>query len=283
MKDMLDSILTPLVMEERKEIMLDCVASLEEIDYSAALDELHTVCSIADDYADNMMLLGRIDDIIRVAHDQVISAHEIRISDEASQEQRLAVVRTIIGLPHYILPDQIELLLQGDFDKEEILAHLVPMFEQQTFDEMLPLILHVSESFIEAVANLVQNTKMVRGHVDEYTAPVSRIRVLNRLVNTFGRDKFTMLFELSNSGMRVGQDFIELLNSSLDALDRKNSIDATYEMIGLAFFSNVHLDSIYSTVKTAIYEYTENTMEQSMMEREIDDIKRKMGKLYETA
>ncbi|BEG72720.1 hypothetical protein RVBP21_3480 [Pseudomonas phage BRkr] len=283
MKEMLDSILTPLVMEERKEIMLECVASLEEMDYSAALDELHTVCSIADDNADTMMLLGRIDDIIRVAHDQVLAAHEVKVSDEATQEQRLAIVHTILGLPNYILPDQIELILQGDFDNEEILAHLVPMFERLSFDEVWPLINEVSVSFIDALKAMVQDTMMTRGHIDEYIAPVSRIRVLNRLMNTIGRDKFSMVLELSNSGMRVGHDWLELLSNSLESLDNKNAQDAAYEMVGLAFFSNLHLDSIYSTVKVSIDEYTENEMERNIMERVIDEIKRKMGKLYETA
>ncbi|MFO5742527.1 hypothetical protein ACLBPW_31035, partial [Klebsiella pneumoniae] len=55
MKDFIDSYLTPLIHEERKEVILDCVASFEKINYVAALDVLNTVCQIETDIAVNEM------------------------------------------------------------------------------------------------------------------------------------------------------------------------------------------------------------------------------------
>lgn len=283
MQEQLDSVLTPLMTDERKEVILDCVLSFEEIDYGAALDELQQVIAIADDMADMSMLLARIDDIIRIGHESILMAHDIKIADEATQAQRQAIVKTILSLQYYILPDQIQLLLQGNFDCEEILAHLVPMFENVSFDEILPLVIEVSPTFIKALVGLIDKELQVRGHVDEYLAPVSRIRLLNQLVTRVGRHHFSMMLELSESGMRVGHDWIELLNNSLEALDSKNAQEAAYEMVGLAFFSNTPLPQLYQTVKLSLDEYTDNAMERNIMENVIRDIEKVMGSLNETA
>lgn len=92
-----------------------------------------------------------------------------------------------------------------------------------------------------------------------------------------------MLLELADSGMRVGHDWIELLNNSLEALDAKNPQEAAYEMVGLAFYSNTPLPQLYQTVKLSLDEYTENEMERNIMESVIRDIAKVMGPLNEAA
>lgn len=58
MKLELQQVLEPLVTPEYLQTILDIVQTLEEKDYVLALDELNTVVMIADDYADNTMLVS---------------------------------------------------------------------------------------------------------------------------------------------------------------------------------------------------------------------------------
>ncbi|AEH03500.1 hypothetical protein AVT69_gp075 [Pseudomonas phage PhiPA3] len=282
MQEILDSVLTPLIADERKEAILDCVASFEELDFSPALDELHTVCMIADDMADTSILLSRIDDVIRVAHDQILSGFEIRVSDEATQVERQAILKTVTGIAYYILPDDIQGILQSEYDHEETLAHLVPLFENVSVDDILPLITYVAPSFIEALTKHVNEVMQVRGVAQEYDPPVERIKLINQLLRTFGHDKFQLMLELSSSGMRVGGAIDQLMSDSMNALDSRNAKEALYEIVGLVFFSNVTPEMIWKTANMLTDEYTENPMERAIMLDELRVIQRRMP-INETA
>jgi hypothetical protein len=269
MQEILDSLLTPLITEERKEVLLDCVASFEEMDYSVALDELHMVCEIQDGLSDNAMLLGRLDDIIHIAHHTLFREHQIQVDPEATQAQCQAIVRTLTSLEHYILPDQIAQVLDGGFDNEAIFAHLVPLVSEFVFEDIEPLILFVSDPLIEAISSLIRERMRLYGLADYAVPDVSKIRYINQCLQRVGKDRMSLIVELSNSGVRAGRPLPELMGLSLDALDRLNPVEAAFQLLGLVVFSDTPVEQTKSTVIDLIEDYTENLLEQRLMENEL--------------
>lgn len=281
MREILDGALAPLVTPELLDIILDCVSTLETVNYDAALDELNTVIMIADSMADSAMLVSRVLDIIRVAQDQMLQSYQIELSDEATMENRHSVIQLLLNLPNYIIPEDIQTLMMGDYDNESLIAHLVPMFSQVDIEEIYPLVLRVDDALIASLRSMVNEKVMVRGISMEANSNAPRIRLINTAIARIGRDKFQLVLELANSGVRSDRPMRELLELSFDALDRMNCFDAAYELFGLALFSNCAISKIEFETQMAYDEYTDNDMERNTMLDEFRKIKLIMGNLNE--
>jgi hypothetical protein len=259
MKDYLDSILTPLITDERKEVLIDCVVTLEHINYETAIDEIQQVCEIQSGISDNAMLLSRLDDVIHYAHNQIFIQHNLVVSTEATQEQRQAIVKALTEFDHYIIPDQIVLLMGGQHTNEEIIAHMVPMFTRLKFDQIIDYIQTVDDVLIQAIARTLEARMAARGAIEAPLAPVSRIRLINRVVARVGRERFSMVFDLSDAGLRVGAAIDNLYQLAVDGLDRLDPAAAAYEIFGLVLFSDVPLADIANHTNTLITDYQEDT------------------------
>lgn len=279
MKDFIDSYLTPLIHEERKEVILDCVASFEKINYVAALDELNTVCQIQSGISDNAMLLSRIDDIIRIAQDEILNEHLIKISDEATQAERQAVVNTLLSLEDYIIPDEVNDILLAEYSPEETLAHLVELIDTSVdFLNIIDLIESVSPTLISNITSFIQSVLTTRGQAYGNVSNIERINLINRLIRIHTRASFKLAMELVNAGLRVGKRNIDdLLQISFGPLDAMTPIEVAKEIVGLVLISNTEQNEISRTVMGIIDDFTSNNIERSIMENEAKKILNSIG------
>ncbi|QBJ02614.1 putative structural head protein [Pseudomonas phage Psa21] len=261
MQFIIDSVLTPLITEERKEIILSCVASLESLDYQAALDELHQVVEMKDGMCDNEMLVSRIDDVIWNAHETIFKQHEVTVSAEATQEIRQSIVEVLSSFDKYIIPDQLLLLFDGDFMSEEILAHMCQLFTSVKMDEAWPEIKDVSPNLINTMREEIERQVRYRGLQDADVSPISRIKMINDYIRLFPIETFSMMLDLSRSGIRVGVRGIdELVEQSLNGLDQKEPVHAALEIFGLLLLSNVPVEQIPRKSRDLLQSYTDDNM-----------------------
>lgn len=266
MQYILDSVLTPLITEERKELILSCVASLESLDYQAALDELQQVVEIQDGLSDNGMLLARIDDVIWNAHETIFKNHEIEVSAEATQEIRQAIVDVLANFNRYIVPDQLLMLFEGGFMPDEVLAQMVQLFTAVKFDEAWPMIGNVSPQLMNTMREEIERQVRYRGLEDTDVTPVRRVKMVNDYIRVVGQDTFSMLLDLSNSGVRIGtRDIAGLVQQSLEALDRKDPEVAALDLFGLVLMSNVPVEEIDKKIRELIADYSDNNMDTTRM------------------
>jgi hypothetical protein len=267
MQYILDSILTPLITEERKDVLLSCVASLESLDYQAALDELQQVVEIQDGISDNAMLLSRIDDVIWYAHNDIFKKHRVTMSDLATQAQRQAMVEVLSTFNNYIIPDQLLMLFEGQYMPEEILAHMCQMFTDISFEEMWPLIEDADRALMKAIKEEVERQVMYRGIPEEAVSPVSRIKLINYFLRNTPEETFSMVRELANAGTRVGGNIDNLVTISIQALDKLDAEQAAAQIFGLVLFSNVPAPEIVSKTKEIIADYSDDNWTVQVMNR----------------
>lgn len=277
MKEEIRKVLEHLILDGQLDIILDIVDTLLSLDYGTALDEITQVIMMADDYADSSMLVERINDILRVAMDYILNTYGVKVADEASAFQRHAVVKAMIGIPIYILPDDISKVLESEYNNEETIAHIVPMFEQIDVDEVLDVIVSIEQGSFDNIKTTVNRVMATRGRAEEFITPVERIQTINRLIKLLGPDKVSLMVELANAGVRVGRPIDSLMEISFEALERRNVVDATYEIIGLVWFSDTPTEQVNITISRIIDEYTENNMEHDMMIQNFRDVRKLMG------
>lgn len=277
MQYILDSVLTPLVPEERKELILSCVASLESLDYQAALDELHQVVEFNDTVGDNAMMLARIDDVIWNAHETIFKQHEVTVSMEATQEVRQSIVDALSGFNKYIIPDQLLMLFEGAFMPEEILAQMCQLFTQVDFDTVWPEIKNVSPRLMETMREEIERQVRYRGMDDSDPVPVSRIQLVNEFFRQFGRETFSMASDLSNAGVRVGtRDATSLVQQSVEALDRREPEQAGLELFGLVLLSNTEPKEMEKVTRKFAEDFTDDNRDSRRM---LDTLKAVFDKL----
>lgn len=277
MKEEIRKVLENLILNEQLEVILDIVDTLLSLNYEAALDEIAQIIMLADDYADMSMLVERINDILRAAMDYILTSYEVTLSDDATAFQRHAVIKALVGIPLYILPEDISKVIESEYDNEETLAHIVTMFELIDIDEILEHIINISQGSLDNIKSTILQRTLVRGVSNENLSNVDRVRSVNKLISIFGKDKLKLLIELSNSGVRIGRPIEQLLSLSFEALEKLNVEDATMELIGLVWFSDTAEDSINSTIIKVIQDYTDNNMELSMMMRVFNEYRATYG------
>lgn len=250
-----------------------------KINYVAALDELNTVCQIQSGISDNAMLLSRIDDIIRIAQDEILNEHLIKISDEATQAERQAVVNTLLSLEDYIIPDEVNDILLAEYSPEETLAHLVELIDTSVdFLNIIDLIESVSPTLISNITSFIQSVLTTRGQAYGNVSNIERINLINRLIRIHTRASFKLAMELVNAGLRVGKRNIDdLLQISFGPLDAMTPIEVAKEIVGLVLISNTEQNEISRTVMGIIDDFTSNNIERSIMENEAKKILNSIG------
>lgn len=274
-QDAIQSLITP----EQLAVILDAVELLLEKDYGTALDELNTVLMIADDDADSTMLVGRIMDILTYATNFILNNHDIIVSDDAPLAVRVAVINAIHYIPLYIIPDDLAHIFQQQYDSVETLAQIVAFFSDFMADDLIEYINDVGDNILAYLKTVVDTRVQLQGEAIGLRSPVDRIRIINRLVQTVGKEKFSMMLELANAGVRVGRSYDELLHISFENLESRSPDDAAAQMVGLAFFSDMPLPTIWSKLNLTLDDYTDNPMERKLMTDEIHEIRRKLGDL----
>ena len=272
-----------LVTPETLMVILDVVDTLLEKGYALALDELNQVLMLADDNCDSAMLVGRINDVLHYALTYALGEYGITMLPDAPLKEMHDVYKTLIYLPHYIIPSDIAHVFQGEYDTVETIAHLTPFFTMLTAEQIEPHIESVSIECIDTLQKLIDTKLATQTEALDERAPVERIKVINRLLATNDRAKFSMMLELADAGVRVGRSYDELIGLSFEGLEGKNPVEAAGQMVGLAFFSDLPLGGIWRQIDVSLDEYTDNPMERRFMLDEIATIKRNVGNLDETA
>ncbi|MNC16937.1 hypothetical protein D3C87_1051650 [compost metagenome] len=284
MQFIIDSVLTPLITEERKEVILSCVASLESLDYQAALDELHQVVEMSDGTVDNATMIARIDDVIWNAHETIFKQHEVQVSNEATQEIRQSIVEVLSNFNKYVIPDQLLMLFEGEFMPEEILAHMCQLFTSVKMDEVWPEIKDVSPNLLRTMREEIERQVRYRGLEDAEVSSVQRVKMVNDYIRVCGAETFSMLLDLSQSGVRIGtREISSLIQQSLEALDRKEPEHAALEIFGLVLMSNTPVPEIEKKVRDLIGDYTDNNMDNSRMLESVKPLVKLLNEYKEDA
>lgn len=266
MQYLLDSVLTPLITEERKEVILKCVASLESLEYNDALDELQQVVEFNDTMGDNQMLLARIDDVIWNAHETIFKRHEITVSQEATQEIRQSIVDVVSNFDKYIIPDQLLMLFEGGFMPEEILAQMCQLFTEVKADEVWPEVKNVSTNLMVTMKEEIERQVRYRGLEDNDVVPVLRVKMVNDFIRHFGSDTLSMAVEMAHAGVRVGtRTASSLVQQSVEALDKKETEHAAMELFGLVLLSDTPVDQIEKQVRAYVTDFTDDARTSRQM------------------
>lgn len=274
-QDAIQSLVTP----ETLAVILDTVETLLEQDYVLALDELNTVLMIADDNADSAMLVGRIMDILTYALNFILNNRQVVVSDDAPLAIRLAVVNTLLYIPLYVIPEDLAHIFQQNYDDVETMAELVAFFSVYDAGRLIDYIEEAGDETLSYMKNQINQRIQTMGEASGIRPPVERIKVINRLLRTVDRSKFSMMLELANAGVRVGRSYDELLTMSFEGLESRNPTEAAAQMVGLAFFSDMPLPSLWAKLNVTLDDYTDNPMERKLMVDEISDIRHKLGDL----
>jgi hypothetical protein len=268
MKDWMDSVLTPLIAPERKEVLLSCIGAFEQLDYQAALDEIQQVVEMSGSNCDNAMLLSRIDDIVWYAHETIFKQHMLKISTDATQAVRQAVVDVLMGIDVYIMPEHVVGLFEAKFTPEEILSDLVELMTPVMADDVWPHIEWIDPRLMESIESEVRKQVMYRTEAVDPGEFQSRIRLLNKFFRIVGRDRFSIVNDLSKNGVRVGTvEFTSLLLQSLETIERMPMADRAIETFGLALMSNLPLSKLNRTMHTAITDLTDGGMGLGEMQK----------------
>lgn len=257
MLTLVDAVITPLVTPERRDVILGCINTFTEIGYEAVLDDINECIGMQDGISDNAILLDRIDSVITIAQDAILRTHEITVSPQATTVQKQAIVEAVVNVGNYILPEQIKLLFNGEFDNTQILGQLVPMFGLESYDEIHPLIEDVSESFIERLIAQIEATLQVDQTTEDYIQPVSKVATLNRAFGTWGKDNFSIIVNLSNAGMRIGAEFDLLYNLTAVTVSELEVDKVILEIFGIAMFSNIPKSKIWVELDRMIVDYAD--------------------------
>lgn len=281
MKLEIQDALSSLIPPEQMQIISDVVDTLLEKDYVTALDELNQVLMMADDNADSTMLVSRVQDILTYAMNYCLNDFGITLSDEASLKLRHDIYKTLIYIPHYIIPEDLAHIFNSDYDNQETIAQIVPYFTGHEADVALEHIEEVSDQIIGYLRESIDVRLKTQGEAVSGRVDTARVKVINRLLSTHEAGKFSMMLELANAGVRVGRPYDDLVTLSFDQLESKNPVDAAAQLVGLAFFSDVPLGGIWRQIDTSLDDYTDNPMERRMMQDEIATIKRNVGNLDE--
>lgn len=281
MKLEIQDAISSLVPPEQLAVILDVVNTLLDQDYVLALDELNTVLMIADDYADSAMLVARINDVLTYALNYILNEREVVVSDDASLGLRLAVVNALLYIPRYIIPEDLAHIFQQGYDGVETMAQLVAFFSMYEVDELISHIEDVGDNALAFIKQYIDERIQVMGEYHGSRPPVERIKIINQLIRTNGRERFSMMLELANAGVRVGRSYDDLINISFEGLETRNPSEAASQMAGLAFFSDIPLANIWNKLDTSLDDYTDNPMERKLMLDEFADIKIKLGDINE--
>lgn len=281
MKLEIQDALSSLIPPEQMQIISDVVDTLLEKDYGLALDELNQVLMMADDNCDSTMLVARVQDILTHAMNFCLNDFGVTLSDDASLKLRHDIYKTLIYIPHYIIPEDLSHILSSDYDNQETIAQIVPYFTDHNSDVALEHIEEVSDEIIGYLRESINVRLRTQGEYVGGRVDTARVKVINRLMSTNESGKFSLMLELANAGVRVGRPYEELITLSFAQLESRDPVDAAAQMVGLAFFSDVPLAGIWRQIDTSLDDYTDNPMERRIMLDEIAVIKRNVGNLDE--
>lgn len=283
MKLEIQNAIQDIVTPETLMVILDVVETLLEKDYGLALDEINQVLMMADDNCDSSMLVGRISDILFYAMSYVLNDYGIIMNQGAPLKVLHEIYKTLIYIPLYIIPSDIAHMFQADYDNIETIAQLVPYFSDLAPDDIEPHIDSITTECIDTLSKAIDAKLATQTEFVGVRTPTERIKTINRLLASNDRNKFSMMLELANAGVRIGRPYDELITMSFEGLESKNPVEAAGQLVGLAFFSDLPLDGLWRKIDVSLDEYTDNPMERRFMLDEIMTIKRNLGELNETA
>lgn len=253
----LESYLENTVTPERKELIEDAVNVLESLGHEAFLDELNSIFNLID-ASTTTHTLSRIDAAIDSAQDSILQNHGVYLNEGLDLYNKNKLVKTIDDLDHYIFPDQIALIFQGDFDNEHIYLHLVNLMQDLDIDLVLPYVHEISDELVENLEKLINDQLLTRSEMIDYVAPVSKIKHINKVLRLIDSSKLSLAMEMVNYGKRIGDTLNNLIDSKFVYLDDMEYTELVYELFGLILISNVEIPQYFNVLETTINDYTDN-------------------------
>lgn len=272
--------LTGVVTEERLDVLLESTRLLQASGLSAPLDELQEVLEIQNSLADNALLVSRLTDILHLALRQVLLELGVRCTDTVELVELNAVLLTVSLLEQYLIPEHLIGLMGGDFNEEEVIAHMVPVFTTLTEDEALHALVEVDPALLLRLRDLMTAQLQLRGMSDAELLPdnTARLAAINRLITAVGVERVGVVYELANAGIRAGRPLSALLAQSTETLDTLPPERAVSELLALVFFSNHPLEEVMGKTLELIMDYTDQPYQQQLMEKTLKDLLMKVGR-----
>lgn len=268
MQDTLKIALEGYVSPERTEVLMDAVQLIADSGQDTPLDELSEVIEMQNGMADSATFIGRIDDTIHVALNDTLAQLGVTCLNEAGIDIKTDILRTVASLESYIIPEHVIGLIDGNFTNEEIIATMVPIFSTRSIEEVMDVLVVVTDESIGRLAEVVKNNLLLRGPSEDDLPRdnTARLARLNRLIRHLGAERISIVYELTQSGVRAGRPLTALLGQFIEAFLPMSPERVATEMLALVLFSDTPLAEVRKVTTEQCHDYTDSVGEQRLME-----------------
>lgn len=271
--------LAGLITDERMDVLLDSVRLIQDAGLSAPIDEVQEVIEIQNSFSDNTLLVARITDTLYLGVTQILTELGVTCTDEVELVERNAILLTVSLLEHYIIPEHLIGLMGGEFNSEEIIAHMVPVFTTVTMDEALHALLEVDPRLIEKLREVLERSLQLRSVSDADLLPdnTARIAAINRLITAVGVERVSIAMELADAGVRAGRPLSGLLTNYTESLEDLPLEHVTSELLALVLFSNHPVSELKPKLLELINDFTDQPYQQKTMTETLNQLLTKIG------
>lgn len=255
--------LMDLITPERLDVFLEAQQLLSSMGLSDFEDEIQQVFGLQDGISDNDLLVSRVETILIYAMGDALNQYGVTVRDDTPLEVMAGIAQATANIEHYVIPEVLHDITLGDWQPEEALAEMVPMFSAVSGVNAFDYLTHVKEDTITRIREITASVLQYRPPEDN--RPVDhkeRIARINQLLRHTQHTAPAVVVNLAKSGVGSGQPLTSLMNYALEDLDKMNTDEVGIELLGLVYFSNTPLDNMTSTIRDVIQDYTDEYQEQ---------------------
>ncbi len=263
--------LMDLISPERLDVFLEAQQLLSSMGLSDFEDEIQQVFGLQDGISDNDLLVSRVETILIYALGDALNQYGVTVREDTPLPVMIGIVQATANIEHYVIPEVLHDFTLGDWQPEEALAEMVPMFSTVSGVDAFDYITHVRPETITRIREITSAALQYRPPED--TRPTDhkeRISQINRLLRATDHAAPSIVVNLAKSGVGSGQPLASLMSYALEDLDKLSTDAVGPELLGLVYFSNVPLNQLFTTFRDLVRDYTDDYQEQVRIMAAID-------------
>lgn len=265
---------------EQLELGLETIALFEQLGFTAPFEPLQEIMEVGTAVIDNEQLVSRVLTCFSDSLDDLLKAFGVEVGESTPIAFKIASGKALSQMPDYYLPIEILNIIEASTDHEETLAELIELTQGVVVEESLDYLFSVNEQVIPKLQQIMRQKYGMEEALSMATAEepqvIDRKRVtnINRLLqDPRAREHVTALRELVEAGASTGADFEPLVHQYAMELTLKPADHMTYELLGLALFSNLPAEEWIPQVQKAAGEFTDLLSDHRKIEAVLDGYK----------
>lgn len=263
--------LTDIVSPEQLDVLLDAQQILAALGLTDFEDELQQVFGLQDGISDNDLLVSRTRDVLIYALGDALTQYGVTVEDETPMPVMVGILQAVANIEHYVIPEVLHDMTLGNWQAEEIIADMTPMFSTVPGDEAFEYILAVKSDTITRI-------REITGQALHYTPPEDtrppdhrkKISKINAMLNRTQQQHPIKVTELAKSGVASGQSFDTLLELSIEYLDTLSTDQVALELLGLVYYSDTPMAEVPTMMNEVIKDYTDDYRECVKIQSVVD-------------